>query len=515
MCSERILCRLRFISNSRKTPRQPIKELLQEAIESVRQLESETVQGNELRLAFVARAREVIKLVDAWEKHRTPTRLGELVEGVHRLRRGGEPQALLSKISNRAMAPASRKNLLNIIGKVARYREAAIFLYRTAKKIPLVRKMKIVLVGLPHGAFQRLPANQHTPTLPSTLSRINKIHGKRWDISHICRLLKFTEVEASDRFAQQAIRTVREAKIHAEIQLLFYLEPSRLPSRVICSTKDACYLCNAFISMHGKIHTPRCHGRLYPGWRLPFSSTPEGLEQRFNRKLANNIRDSLATLILRRRRTVYPDPNESTLVTLPSESTLSSLALPETHSKGGRKSLHPEQPDRSETKEHFLFPSDPKAFSGSSESTPRSIPAARIGEVLIERPDGSASQAMRSTSGESSLDGTPANDFALRQGQVLSTRAKVNCASPLYAAGPLEVQIEYSMALSRITPNSDLSYSIEWLTAEEADNALEQHASSVYSAESLESEISLNRGDVRCFYITARGSALKIRLQPS
>jgi hypothetical protein len=73
--------------------------LLQEAIESVRQLESETVQGNELRLAFVAGAREVIKLVDPWEKHRTPTRLGELVEGVHRLRRGGEPQALLSKIS--------------------------------------------------------------------------------------------------------------------------------------------------------------------------------------------------------------------------------------------------------------------------------------------------------------------------------------------------------------------------------------------------------------------------------
>jgi hypothetical protein len=83
------------------------------------------------------------------------------------------------------MDPASRKNLLNIISKVARYREAARFLYRTAKKIPLVRKMKIVLVGLPQGTFQKLPANQHTPTLSSTFSRINELYGKIWDVGHV------------------------------------------------------------------------------------------------------------------------------------------------------------------------------------------------------------------------------------------------------------------------------------------------------------------------------------------
>jgi hypothetical protein len=82
--------------------------------------------------------------------------------------------------------------------------------------------------------------------------------------------------------------------------------------------------------MYGKIHTPRCHGRLYPGWRLPFSPRLKEIEQRFNRELANHIRNSLTTLLSRRKKTVYPDPPESTLLTLPvSASTLRSLALPE------------------------------------------------------------------------------------------------------------------------------------------------------------------------------------------
>jgi len=155
MCPVRILCRLRFIPNSRNTPRQPIKELLQEAINSIRWLEKETVQDTGLLLSrlFVERAKEVIKLVDAWAKHRKPARLGELVEGVNRLWRAGELQDLLSAIPNQIMGPALRKNLLNIISKVARYREAARFLYRTAKEIPLVRQMKIVLVSLPQHAF--------------------------------------------------------------------------------------------------------------------------------------------------------------------------------------------------------------------------------------------------------------------------------------------------------------------------------------------------------------------------
>jgi len=139
MCSVRILCRLGFIPNSRNTPRQPIKELLQEALNAIRWLEKKTFQDTGLLLRsrlFVERAKEVIKLVDAWAKHRKPARLGELVERVNRLWRVGKLQDLLSAIPNQIIDPTSRRNLLNIISKVARYQEAARFLYRTAKESP-------------------------------------------------------------------------------------------------------------------------------------------------------------------------------------------------------------------------------------------------------------------------------------------------------------------------------------------------------------------------------------------
>jgi hypothetical protein len=75
--------------------------------------------------------------------------------------------------------------------------------------------------------------------------------------------------------------TLKKVEIHAEIQLLFYceLKASELPPRVICSSKDACFLCNALIFTHGNMHTPRSHGRLYPGWRLPFFPKLNEIEQ--------------------------------------------------------------------------------------------------------------------------------------------------------------------------------------------------------------------------------------------
>ncbi|XTI88948.1 hypothetical protein V2W45_1521162 [Cenococcum geophilum] len=263
MCSARILCHLRFVSNNRKTPKQSIKKLKDKKLRELCLIAK----------LFVKRAKE----------------LRVLVEGVYRLWQV-ELHALLGAIPNRAMGPSSRGNLVNIVGKVTRYREAARFLYRTAKKFPLVQQMKIV-VDLPQDAFYEIPANQYTPTLPSTISRLST--------HHICRLLNITELEASNKFAQQTSKTLKEAKIHAEIQLLFL--PNRTikdENSLVCSSKDACFLCNAFIITHGKMHTPRSHGRL----------------ARFNQALENYVRNSLRTLLSRQWKTAYPDPNESTLL---------------------------------------------------------------------------------------------------------------------------------------------------------------------------------------------------------
>jgi hypothetical protein len=76
------------------------------------------------------------------------------------------------------------------------------------------------------------------------------------------------------------------------------------------------------------MHTARTHGRLYPGWRLPFMPTFVSLEQRFNAVLASQIDASLSTLLSTGQKSVHPDPNESTLLMLShSASTLHSLPV--------------------------------------------------------------------------------------------------------------------------------------------------------------------------------------------
>jgi hypothetical protein len=151
MCYDRILCRLRFVANSWKISKQPIRGVLQEAVNSLAQL-----KGKKFRKlapaarSFVERAKDMIKLIDTWVKHQTLNRLGELVEGVYCLQQVGELKPSLDTIPNGAIDPSSRKSLLNIVCKVARYREATRFLYRTAKKFPLAQKMKVVLVNLPY-----------------------------------------------------------------------------------------------------------------------------------------------------------------------------------------------------------------------------------------------------------------------------------------------------------------------------------------------------------------------------
>ncbi|XMA13651.1 hypothetical protein WAI453_006442 [Rhynchosporium graminicola] len=414
------------------------------------------------------------------------------------------------------MDPASRQSLLNIISKVSRYREAARFLYRTARKIPLIRKMKIVLVSLPQEAFQKISLNQYSPSFPSTLSRISKLHERQSDIGQICRLLKVSEVEANEKFAQQTRKTSKDGKIHAEIQLLFYceLEASRLPPRVFCSSKDACFLCNAFIRMHGKVHTPRCHGRLYPGWRLPFISSLNELEQRFNTEMANHIRTSLITLLSRQKKSGYADPRESTLLTLPvSASTICSLVQPEAEEHDFLLRQIPsgsgmdKMPLLSSHLQAISNPSDETRIAGSIVWTDSAVVQAGNG-IISELPHPQGLSSERMTLG----------DCILVQGQILSNSIEVNHLSPLFDAPCLRIQIEYSTGRSQITPNSQpekLSYSVEWLQASEAERVMDKHPSLVFSAESLECGGSTTQGDLDCFYITAGNSVLRILLQPS
>lgn len=167
------------------------------------------------------------------------------------------------------MNPSSRSSLLNIIRKVSRYWEAARQLYRTAKQFPLVRNMKIQLASLPQKAFEGQINSIEFSDPCSRLSRLGFVKGQQ-SVSQLCRNLKLDQKAAFARY-EGAQKALSAPKIHVEIQIIAFCEmqaPELFP-RVVSSSKDACFLCNTFIQLYGRMHTPKAHGRLYPGCRLP------------------------------------------------------------------------------------------------------------------------------------------------------------------------------------------------------------------------------------------------------
>lgn len=303
-----------------------------------------TTVSDEVKTLFLDRAKEIIRLIDTWINHPKPRQLEDLVDGFYRLHKL-DCQAVLNTIPDAEIDRSSKISLMNMIMKVARYAEAARYLFRTAKKFPIARRMQVVLVGLPENAFLKTHVEfEYRLSLSCMLTRIGgpqktRLTGQGCPTGTVCGLLHTTQVEADNDLTEQTCKTLTTGKVHAEVQLVFYCEMLKkfeglsknlLPPRIVSSSKKACFLCNLLVSMHGKMRTPWCHGKLYPGWRLPKCAEMD-LHLKFNQLLEERIRESLALLIKRRGKTNYPGPSESTLITLPSLGSETVGALPPGH----------------------------------------------------------------------------------------------------------------------------------------------------------------------------------------
>ncbi|KAI1400694.1 hypothetical protein F4819DRAFT_487385 [Hypoxylon fuscum] len=518
MCSGRILHRLRLVPNRRNIQRQSIREALQIVFDLLRNKGRRQIKTAGLvpvLEAFVQRARDVLRLVDSWARHQTHLRLEELVDGIYHLRQAGNLHSLFETISNRDVAPSSKAHLLNMINKVARYRESARFLYRLAKKVSMARNMRIVLAQLPKKAFDRVVGNEYIPDLGVTVSSINELKKSDRDTARICYLLGSTEEAASSRFAEQTWKTLREAKVHAEIQLICYCQlnipTARLP-RVVCSSKDACWLCNEFILMHKSIHTPRCHGKLYPGWRLPMlcGSDYEDVVRKYNRRLQAHASSSVKTLFSRLKRTVYPDPNESTLFTLHlSTSTLSLVTAPELNI------VDEDKPEEAPFSELELAQESRDADDEESEETLAEVPVVASGTLCSVNEGTDDTQVHLSSSAVSSGASSSSNldDWILGPGKTKSKILEIGKSSPLYAAGPLEIQVEYAGTSILEMPDKarkKLSYTVECLEPYEVARLRNQGEALIIDAASLEGEIDHNTDNGGCIYIANGDAVLKL-----
>ncbi|RYP49301.1 hypothetical protein DL769_011090 [Monosporascus sp. CRB-8-3] len=410
-----------------------------------------------------------------------------------------------------------RDNLINTLGKVSRYRETATFLYRIARRFALVRKMQIVIAELPEKAFDRVPTDQYTPSFEQTIAA----NHARAQLGQICCLLSISEQQAQKLFAQQSRKTLEEAKIHAEVQLIYYCElhssSMALWPRVIRSSKDACWLCNAFILTHGKMYTSKCHGKLYPGWRLPllFGPSLRSITDDFNCWLRNRVSDSIQQLLKRKKKTIHPDHNESTLSILLWGESASAVATEEpTPTSSSKNVAAPEHIGTDESD------ATGNAVTTGGENTPIVVynePAVRDIAIIDETKDEvdmNLATFLRVSRSSCGSEDSP----ELIPGTVVSKSIAVCEASQLYAAGRLDIQVEYAPGLETQAANDchrRLIYEVEWLTREEAVSLEESEAASVWDAESLEGEVSCCTGGSSDMYISARGALLRVRLTRS
>jgi OTT_1508-like deaminase len=253
-----------------------------------------------------------------------------ILETAHEISSSHDLTTLITALPNTGkLGPDLKKSLPALIQKLGHYIVATRRLLRYARKIQSfgiiqVETIKIdPLVPRPirDGLSVPQPANISNRYLgnPGTAKQLRKRFGELSSLQ-----------SALDTNMSQG-----RYKVHAEMQLLCFYSISppaqrHLP-RVICSSKNACFLCDLFVSLDGRFHMAQTHGVLYPKWALPdFSSIKfaDGERERlvaviekFGRAIHTKVRD---TLNLPEQKRLHP--NESVLL-IPPELTPSVLSL--------------------------------------------------------------------------------------------------------------------------------------------------------------------------------------------
>ncbi|KAG5804322.1 hypothetical protein H9Q74_010672 [Fusarium xylarioides] len=179
---------------------------------------------------------------------------------------------LLQDIGPR-MEPDLCSGLLNTVNKLAHYETCAWTLVKLSRTYSILGHTSTMPVRLDDTAFGKPPTATLVFKLEEHLKTLRKEYNTNWDLDNFGQRLATNTKKLWEDF----LRVTNEPKIHAEIQLMWHLERhlSSNPPRVIASNKDACFLCNAFISFHGKYMILKTHGRIYPGWRLPSTGLNE------------------------------------------------------------------------------------------------------------------------------------------------------------------------------------------------------------------------------------------------
>lgn len=404
--------------------------------------------------------------------------LADIIDECENLRNIDNWESILLKHLDLAVPKMNlneREALLNMTRKMSQYKHSAERLVAMYRSQWIVRRASTVLVRLDDAAFERSSARP--AQVRQVLARIEASHNTSLDINRLAQKLQNKRATAYSK-SQTTLKNVLESsRIHAEMQLIWYLDlnPSRTPPRVLASNKDACYLCNAFISLHGMYTIPRSHGRVYAGWRLPATELADNVHKRFIQELER--------MVVSRAREVL---NGTGALNCPLESTCNSsigslttmLTVDEALSADAASADGAGDAGGSDS-EATLRPGDDAASSvgAASEDSPGTPVAENSGaaDSGIGAPE-FAGDAVRADVADHYRDSSPIPHRASSSthnyengGCGGSWRiAEVNRVVELRLSDRLRVYVEYSTAVATATPRGRLRFRVHQVSPEEA-----------------------------------------------
>ena len=499
MCSERIHQRLGLVKTNGKT-KTPIRDILAEAIKDLSRHRPAWAD-------LINKAKHILDLIDAWLKHMVLFRLRNIIDATYDLCHSAIWKNFKASMPPLDIQAGRIDRLVRAVDKLSRYKEVARYLYRTAKRYPVARLVRVRVVDLPSMLFERPPPENYVVELSRAFERIRV---DKQTLGDVCILLDKRLPKAKASFNESMKASRDRPVMHAEVQLLTYfdIKLQGTKPRVICSSKEACFLCNFLIKTHGKMYTPYTHGRVYRGWRLP-AVRGDKLANELNFALQGSLKESLTWMRRENKRIKNPLPgNESASHTL----ILSSTTLAESGSSLERQDEGPietqglasvvseiavsENPEAAKNSNSisdaavpYSSPADPAPSAHERATTPaaNSINLENAEETLMSEVKQKSSDE---TNVRTTTTGQKRTGHIFHQGTAISTTlAFGRDNTQLFVFDSFDLLVDRSgpsaSPSGAQSPPKRLSCDISWIAAEETSHVLEQGRAPVVDMSTL------------------------------
>jgi hypothetical protein len=282
-----------------------------------------------------------------------------------------------------------------------------------------------------------------------------------------------------------------------------------------------------FLRVVKVFHTPGCHGRLYPGWRLLYIPGLEDIVKRFNRELEREAAGAFLDVLNNTKIRVYGPPNESMVITLESSESMlviSDQNLPTPNTPPKMKDPETESQRAGRPSGGLHLPGDDEESAGGADDAiwhtvvktrdrSRGASKASIQQECLEYKDVleelQKNQTVEVPSEEDQLSSADEGPAVIPIAQIAST-LRPGETSRFYCNGLLEIQVENCCLQIKYNDKRAVSFCLDWLSAREVESL--QGRASIVEAASIYGETPYTMGSDRVVFISHMGRVARIQL---